>query len=457
MQFGSPPNKFGALWAHAALPADVLPTSLTSLIGIINGRASLPDGFVPLNFAPVASGGIPPFGGDHNGILQWLTQAIQWLQAGGPVPFDAAFSTAVGGYPKGAIIHSTFAADQQWLSLVDNNTTNPDGGTYGNNWAGFGGGDLYFPTSATTITTQHANGVYLLGGTAAYTMTLPSPSILRGLRYRFQNGAGTGIVTLNTPIGVFMGHYGSGTATVQLNPNQYLIWDVVSTGTNWEITATPEVNAAGSLILPLDLTVGRNLNVVGSATANTVVGTNGVSTGPAGDVASGRDVTAARNMIATGYVQADTTVYGATGVSSGATGDVSSGRNLLGAGFGTLGTGALGSGNVQRVVILKDWFTSYPDQNDGYSRDPQGLYDCVIHQNVPFTQGQWVTSLVTLPLTYPNNIVDCMCCFDGTNPTEGVVIAANSYSHSQVQVTTYGGVGSPASGVANVTVRSRGV
>jgi hypothetical protein len=102
-----------------------------SQIGVTPGAASLTDGFPPLTRTPKSAGGVPPTGEDMNGIL-WLTSAwARWSGAGGPVVYDSAFSTAIGGYPKGAVIASP-TLGRLWLSLADNNTSNPDTG--GANW-----------------------------------------------------------------------------------------------------------------------------------------------------------------------------------------------------------------------------------------------------------------------------------------------------------------------------------
>ena len=129
MQQASIPAKFPVPFA-ASGTKNTIPS--TSQIGILNGVASLPDGFPPLTFLPVAAGGVPPYGADMNGILFAISSWAQWESAGGPVTYDAAFSTAIGGYPKGAWLTSA-AGGSWWVSLVDNNTTNPDAGGAG--WA----------------------------------------------------------------------------------------------------------------------------------------------------------------------------------------------------------------------------------------------------------------------------------------------------------------------------------
>ncbi len=125
------PVKFPIPWANAAGGSYIRAVPVVSQIGITPGAASLTDGFVPLNMTPPASGGIPPFGQDTNGILKQITQWNQWQQAGAPVFYDGTFSTAIGGYPKGAMLMAA-AGGGWWVSTVDNNVSDPDTG--GGNW-----------------------------------------------------------------------------------------------------------------------------------------------------------------------------------------------------------------------------------------------------------------------------------------------------------------------------------
>jgi len=93
--------------------------------------ASLSLGFPPATFVDVALGGTPPNGMDFNGILNEITANDQWVQAGGMAQYNAAFSTAIGGYPQGALLMAA-TLTHLWLSSVDNNTSDPDTG--GANW-----------------------------------------------------------------------------------------------------------------------------------------------------------------------------------------------------------------------------------------------------------------------------------------------------------------------------------
>ena len=157
MQQASIPAKFPVPFA-ATGAKNTIPS--TSQIGILNGAASLPDGFPPLTFLPVAAGGVPPFGADMNGILFELSSWAQWESAGGPVVYDAAFSTAIGGYPKGAWLTSS-TGGSWWMSTVDNNTTNPDTGgagwqllTFGQTYAGNPNGNVAGNAGTTVGITQ---------------------------------------------------------------------------------------------------------------------------------------------------------------------------------------------------------------------------------------------------------------------------------------------------------------
>lgn len=110
---------------------------VASQIGVTPGLASFTDGFPPLTMTPLAAGGVPPYGADFNGILNFLSSAVRWAQSGGGYLFDATFAAAIGGYPNGATVRKT-SGNGYWLSVVDNNATNPDTGGAG--WVDLGAG-----------------------------------------------------------------------------------------------------------------------------------------------------------------------------------------------------------------------------------------------------------------------------------------------------------------------------
>jgi microcystin-dependent protein len=125
------PTKFPIPWANSAgSPTYVRAIPTASQIGIQNDAASLTDGFPPDCFAP----GGAPFGADTNGILKQITQWNQWQQAGAAVPWDSAFSAAIGGYPAGAVV-AALTFGYFWLCTTDNNTSDPETG--GSGWDSF--------------------------------------------------------------------------------------------------------------------------------------------------------------------------------------------------------------------------------------------------------------------------------------------------------------------------------
>lgn len=132
MQSSDIPGKLAKPFAANAGGGFIRSIPVNSQIGITDGAASLTDGFVPLNFLPIASGGVPPFGADMNGILFEISGWTRWAAAGGPIYFDGAFATLVGGYPKGAVVQSSITPGVMFVSTAENNSTNPESG--GVNW-----------------------------------------------------------------------------------------------------------------------------------------------------------------------------------------------------------------------------------------------------------------------------------------------------------------------------------
>ncbi|HBR1819110.1 hypothetical protein [Klebsiella pneumoniae] len=142
---------FSASGDKNTIPVNSTPETLA------DGLAAMDSGFPPLTRIALSAGGKPPKGQDFNGIFNDAYTRLQWEQAGGFYTFDSAFSAAIGGYPKGAILINS-ARDGFWQSTIENNTTNPDAGGAG--WINALGGRLiniqifyssgiYTPTSGT--------------------------------------------------------------------------------------------------------------------------------------------------------------------------------------------------------------------------------------------------------------------------------------------------------------------
>ena len=152
MQVSNAPSKSAVPFADSGTKNTI---PVASQIGVTPGGASFTDGFPPLTMTPLAAGGVPPYGADFNGILNFLSAAVRWTQAGGSYPYDAAFAASVGGYPKGAVLANA-AGTGLWLNLADNNTANPDSG--GANWVAMGPG-LGIGQAWTNVTASRAVGV----------------------------------------------------------------------------------------------------------------------------------------------------------------------------------------------------------------------------------------------------------------------------------------------------------
>lgn len=200
------PTKIQMPWAKNAGSSYIRTIPVPSQIGIQNGAASWADGYPPLNFTPIAAGGVPPYGQDTNGALNAISALSWWYSAGGPINYDSTFQTAIGGYPKGAILQSAVTVGLLWVNNVDNNTTNPD--TSGAGWTS------YTPQYATTATTANnlnrPGWIFDFGGS-----TCPSGSLTVGTtaatvsRTTYANlyaaigttwGAGDGSTTFNLPV-----------------------------------------------------------------------------------------------------------------------------------------------------------------------------------------------------------------------------------------------------------------
>lgn len=176
----------------------------TSLIGVTDGAASLPDGFPPLTGTPIASGGVPPFRADMNGILYMLSSWIRWQSAGGGAMYDAGFAadTNVSGYPKGARILRSDGTGY-WLNQTENNTTNPDTGGAG--WVpdfNYGVTAITGLTNANVTLTaaQYAKGIITLAGTLTGNVQIIFPA-LAGEWIVVNNTTGAFTVTCKTAAG----------------------------------------------------------------------------------------------------------------------------------------------------------------------------------------------------------------------------------------------------------------
>lgn len=97
---------------------------IPEVTGVEPQNATLEKGFPEITQTPISAGGIPPERKDFNGILNLYGQHIVHLNKGLPYEFDAAFATAIGGYPLHARIMLSNGDIVQ--NTVANNTNNPN-------------------------------------------------------------------------------------------------------------------------------------------------------------------------------------------------------------------------------------------------------------------------------------------------------------------------------------------
>lgn len=125
----SEPGKIITPWAESGLKNTIPPAANPA-----TGRAGFDQGFSAINMTAKEAGGIPPFGQDFNGIFYEVTNILRYMQAGGQPTFDAALATAIGGYPKGAMVLGSDGVTL-WQSKVDSNFTDPNADP--SNWGAF--------------------------------------------------------------------------------------------------------------------------------------------------------------------------------------------------------------------------------------------------------------------------------------------------------------------------------
>lgn len=159
------PTKIIVPWGNAADASVIRTIATTSQNSVNPGQASWPDGF------PISAVAVPgqttrgPSIKDFNGIFNQITNVQRWQSGGGLFKYDPAWSSANGGYPRGAMLAKANGTGV-WFSLVDNNTTNPDT-TSTPDWTDIS--TLYYGTDASTdginfVVTCPINLPYLTDG-----------------------------------------------------------------------------------------------------------------------------------------------------------------------------------------------------------------------------------------------------------------------------------------------------
>lgn len=146
-------------------------------------RASFTEGFPPVTMQPITAGGQPPSGNDFNGLFYDYSTHVVWINAGGQYQFDAALSTAMGGYPKGMVLQANDGMSS-YVSLVDFNTTdfNSTPSSIGTLWGSYSGAAysnvaITITGGASTLTaTQALANMVTFSGTLTSNATVTFPA-----------------------------------------------------------------------------------------------------------------------------------------------------------------------------------------------------------------------------------------------------------------------------------------
>ena len=117
MQSLTIPQILPATIANTGLKNDIPDNPTGTYLASING------GFPAITMTPKDDGGVPPDGKDLNGFLNVLSGFYFYTQIGGKYTFNSDVSSAIGGYPQGAILYYKNGDTlTQVESLIQNNT-----------------------------------------------------------------------------------------------------------------------------------------------------------------------------------------------------------------------------------------------------------------------------------------------------------------------------------------------
>lgn len=434
----SVPPKFPVAFASSAPPGTGI-RAIPTTPGPVPGAAALTTGFPPLTFVQPSVGGIPPDGRDVNGILNQLSAWSQWGQAGGPVGYDAAFASAIGGYPRGALLRST--SGHVWYeNLVDGNGADPNAG-FANwriafspwsaqAWVATGSANAQIitlspiPTSLAQLTGITIN--FISQGTSTGPVTfninalgafallqsngapLGAGALVSGGSYTMRfNGAGFFLTSLTSVFtdsnagtvaisgvsnasGANLGLLGNGGTT----PNKYIramngVFEIVN---NAYTTVIASLTDAGAFAI-LGTLSAANAVITGALSANSVAGNTITSNNT---IVAGAGISAA-NLAISSAISAGTTISAGTGINS------TNGNIVANTGRVRAGLGAFGSGDPNAATVLGDFTAA--TSNPGYIRFPNGI---ILQWGTQILNGNG-NVLTSFPFAFPTACYDVVC------------------------------------------------
>ena len=170
-----------------------IPIPVPSQTGTTVNAASFTDGFPPSTMTPEASGGLPFFGQDMNGILYMLSAYCANFAAGAIQPWSSALSSDISGYPLGALVLNGDGTGF-WFSTVNGNTTDPDTG---------GAGWQAVATVGTSTITLAGTNVTLSALQAAAPLITLTGALSANVNVVFPQNEGQGWIIANETTGAF--------------------------------------------------------------------------------------------------------------------------------------------------------------------------------------------------------------------------------------------------------------
>lgn len=204
MQLTGAPTKLVEPFAVNAAPSGGYGGKRTvpvpSQIGVTPGAASFNDGFPPATMTPISDGGVVMSGLDMNGALGQISAPVVWANAGASFQYDSVFSAAVGGYPKGAQLLNA-AGTGFWISIVDNNVTDPD--TDGAGWIPDRAVASVYASAQQTLASGNSKVLWNTVEFDPFGLWQSSPQTFTALwagKYRF-----SGVIYLPAPAGQLIG------------------------------------------------------------------------------------------------------------------------------------------------------------------------------------------------------------------------------------------------------------
>lgn len=246
---------------HYPFASDATSSYINTLPDAATGSylASWKEGFPPVTMTPLAGGGVAPSGADFNGLLNAISSGVRWTGAGGLPSYDADVSTAIGGYPLGAVLALSSTTLGLVAATASGVTNDPNSDMSG--WAPFGG--VYSGGAAcwAVDSSTSANAVTL-------TTRLPLASAALGMTLRFTRAGLTNtstsvVISINGVIYPNLAQL-DGTAVPVGGLAHGGIYELSFDGSKWRVASPLAASAADA---QAQTSVGEFLSPAGLAAA----------------------------------------------------------------------------------------------------------------------------------------------------------------------------------------------